>query len=149
FRRVLFRSIQVNSGTRQCRVIATHSRSYNAYSMDWKKIRHHISVISLGVSIVTLPLSITLCHGAVIIFLITWLVGGHWKEKWHIAKENFLLHLIILFFLIHTAGLLYSENIADGFFDIEKKIFMILIPIAIVTSRDIGKRERSLILSLF
>ena len=52
------------------------------------------------------------------------------KEKlWRFPFANKLTLLLVLFYLLHIVGLLYSENMKQGLFDLEKKISLIGIPI--------------------
>ncbi len=52
------------------------------------------------------------------------------KEKlWRYPFVNLPVLALIIFFLLHVVGLLYSENIKQGLFDLEKKISLIAIPL--------------------
>ncbi len=52
------------------------------------------------------------------------------KEKlWSYPFDNKLTLLLVLFYLLHIVGLLYTENTKQGLFDLEKKISLIAIPL--------------------
>lgn len=51
------------------------------------------------------------------------------EELWRYPFDNKLTLLLVLFYLLHIVGLLYTENIKQGLFDLEKKISLIAIPL--------------------
>jgi len=100
-----------------------------------KNIPHEkIGVAALAIAIVTLPFSIALCHAGLIVFILNWLLEGGWERKWMSLKNNLLLWPFILFFFLHLIGLFYSEDITNGWFNIEKKMSFFLLPIVLATS---------------
>lgn len=117
--------------------------------MKRNDIQQTIGLLALGVSVISLPFSVKVCHGAVVVFLLNWLAGSDWKQRWILFKENFLLQVFVAFFLFHLVGILYTQNSQSGWFDIEKKLFMLLLPFAIATSGKFEKKEITAILSLF
>jgi O-antigen ligase len=81
-----------------------------------------------------LPFSIKICHTGMILFLLMWAIEGDWTSKVEIIRRSFLLQLITALFVLNVVGLFYSQNLLDGWFVIEKKIFFLLLPIGIATS---------------
>jgi O-antigen ligase len=69
-----------------------------------------------------------------ILFLLMWAIEGDWTSKVEIIRRSFLLQLITALFVLNVVGLFYSQNLLDGWFVIEKKIFFLLLPIGIATS---------------
>jgi O-antigen ligase len=101
---------------------------------NFKIIRFHVTQLSLAVAIFAMPFSVKVCHGAVIAFLICWLTEGNWPAKFKIVKDSILLQIVAAIFVSNLIGLFYTSNISNGWFTIEKKIFFLLLPVAIATS---------------
>lgn len=102
---------------------------------DQRIIAHkHIMMTALSASVVALPFSIKMCHGAIIILLINWAAEGGWRAKLTIIKQSLLLQLLIAFFIIQVIGLIFSDSFLRGWFSVEKRIFFLLLPIALATS---------------
>lgn len=110
----------------------------------------NIFTTALCVALVALPFSITICHAALIVFLVTWVAERRWKEKIFIIKNSVILKLILMFLFVQLIGLLYTSNQAEGWFGLEKKIFLFLVPIALATtSVKFSNREVKAMLYLF
>jgi large-conductance mechanosensitive channel len=102
------------------------------------------------VALVTLPFSITICHAALIVFLFAWLAERRWKDKFIIIKNSVILKLILMFLLVQLLGLFYTSNQPAGWFALEKKIFLFLVPLAIATTQvKFTPREIKIMLYLF
>ncbi len=98
-------------------------------------IKHrYIMVAALGVSVAALPFSVKRCHGAIIVLLINWVAEGDWRAKLAIVRHSLLLQIFIGFFIIQFVGLAFSDSIFRGWFSLEKKIFLLLLPLALATS---------------
>lgn len=105
---------------------------------------------SLALSITALPFSVKVCHAGIIVLLIGWLFEGHWDEKLNIIKSSILLQLTLGLFLIQLVGLLYSDSITTGWFTLEKKIFFLLVPVALATTKiKLSEQEIKLIFYSF
>ena len=76
-----------------------------------------------------------------VLLAINWIVEWNWKEKFADFKNNRLLHLCLLFFLLHCVGLLYSDNLAYGLDDIRKKLPLLVVPLVILTSKPLSRKE--------
>jgi O-antigen ligase len=109
-----------------------------------------IFLIGLLLSVAALPFSVKVCHAGLILLLGGWLFEGDWTRKINIAKSSLVLNLILVLLLIQLAGLTYSEHVGNGWFTMEKKIFFLLIPIAIATtSVNLNERELKFIFYSF
>jgi len=65
----------------------------------------------------------------IILLVLNWLIEGDFKQKFkHIATTRFGI-LFCLFFLLHLVGLLYSDNIDSGMFDVQVKLSLIIFPV--------------------
>ncbi|MDQ2657421.1 MAG: O-antigen ligase family protein [Bacteroidota bacterium] len=94
----------------------------------------YIMVAALCVSVAALPFSVKICHGAIIILLLNWAAEGDWRAKQAVVRHSLLLQVFIGFFLIQLAGLFLSDSIFHGWFSLEKKIFLLMLPLALATS---------------
>jgi O-antigen ligase len=94
----------------------------------------YLSFATLSVSLIALPFSIAFCHVALIAFLLVWIAEGGWTEKISTIKQSFILKLVLAFIALQLIGILYTEDLSNGWFSLEKKIFLFLVPIAIATS---------------
>lgn len=109
----------------------------------------YVSFTSLSVAIMALPFSIKICHTAIIVFLLSWFCEGGWYDKFLAIRQNTLLQLIIAFFLIEILGAFYTND-NSAWFEIEKKIFLLLVPVALATtSIKLSKKELHWIFYLF
>lgn len=93
-----------------------------------------VTIAALVVSVAALPFSVKICHAALIVLLITWALEGHWRAKIETVRQSLLLQLIMAFFFVQLAGLAFSENLAEGWLSVEKKIFLLFVPLALATT---------------
>lgn len=106
-----------------------------------------IMVGALMLAVGSLPFSVKVCHSAILLLVANWLMEGNWWEKLAIVRNSILLQLIIGLFVLQAMGLLFADDPVRGWFSLEKKIFFLLLPIAIATTRvRLGRRELNLIL---
>lgn len=96
-------------------------------------VQHHLSLITLGVAAVALPISVKVCHAAIVLYLLNWLFEGNWREKFATIKTEIVLILIIVLFVMEVFGMFYTN--ATGLAAIEKKVFFVLVPVALATSQ--------------
>jgi hypothetical protein len=92
----------------------------------------HLSALTMAVMV--LPFSILVCHWALIAYIILWCAEGNWNHKFLTFRKGLLLQLLFLLFVLFLAGMLYTENKADGWLSLDKKIFFFAMPLAIATS---------------
>ena len=96
------------------------------------QVQYYIAIVTLGIAIVALPISVTICHTAIIMYLMNWAFEGNWQTKFLIIKKNVPIILIIVLFVLELFGTLYTD--ASGVAGVEKKIFFVLLPVALATS---------------
>ena len=101
-------------------------KSYLSFHNSITMQRRDISFGLLGLAFVALPFSIRVCHPAIILFLVLWLTEGKWEEKWTIIRSNAVVKLILAFSILQLIGLIYTENTADGWIAVERKVFLFL-----------------------
>lgn len=113
-------------------------------------VRNRIAMGSLMLSVATLPFSVKLCHFFVIVFIVTWFSEGDWRAKLALINESLLLKLLILFITLQVLGLLFAEDLTVGWLSLEKKIFLLTLPVCIATtSMKSTKNDIRLILAIF
>jgi O-antigen ligase len=95
-----------------------------------------VTKLALGVAVFAMPFSIKVCHISVLVYLFCWALNRRWSEKLRIIRESVILQITCAIFVLAAIGVLYSENTADGWFAIDKKIFFLLLPVAIGTSES-------------
>src|SRR4030095_12734398 len=107
--------------------------SLNPYPATKSLVQYYAAIATLGIAIVALPLSVTLCHVAIVLYLVNWAFEGNWRQKVSIVKSNILIILIIILFVLEVFGTLYTT--ASGIAGVEKKLFFVLLPVALATSQ--------------
>jgi len=56
-------------------------------------------------------------------------VSGRWKDSIHLFRDDKMLWLFVSFYLIHVIGMIYSQNLHYGFFDLQVKLSFLLVPL--------------------
>lgn len=102
---------------------------------EGRTIAHKIIMIAALVFVVAaMPFSIKACHAAIIIVVVTWCFEGQWRTKFSIIRHSLLLQLVIGLFFLQLLGLAFSDNLHWGWFSLEKKIFLLLVPVVLATT---------------
>ncbi len=76
----------------------------------------------------------------IILFLLNWLIEGDFKNKFQNILQNKFSLLFIAFFLMHVIGMVYTENIDSGLFDLQVKLSLVVFPF-ILASRPLTKGQ--------
>lgn len=109
-----------------------------------------IKVALLGTALCCLPFWKAGCHGALIAYLLLWAFEGKWNAKFAVVRDNTFAKLLVILSIVVLVGLLYTEDWNSEKFPLAKKAFLILLPVAIVTSRDeLSKHDIRSILMAF
>ncbi len=87
---------------------------------------------------VTLPWMIFLNSWSIAFLLLIWVLQGSISEKWNALKSFSWAWVFIAFFLLHVIGLLGSQNLPTGQFELEKKISIVVLPVIAVTGPRIN-----------
>src|SRR5687768_1884664 len=119
--------------------------------IESRQITHkRIALLSLVMCVATLPFSIKLCHLAIIVYVVNWLFEGKWRKKLAIINQSLLLQLFVAYFCLLLFGLLFSDNLSTGWFAVEKKLFLFILPVALgTTSIKFAPREIRKLLFVF
>lgn len=84
----------------------------------------------------------------IILMILNWLIEGDFRNKFHRIMSAKFAVLFGLFYIIHLFGLLYTENMHAGTFDVQVKLSLLIFPI-IYGSRPLKQEElRSVFFSL-
>ncbi len=76
-----------------------------------------------------------------LILLGNWIAEGNYKWKWNQIKTNKLFWILSAVFLIHILGFLYSNNLVEGWKDLQIKIPLMFLPLLFFTAKPLSKQE--------
>ncbi len=74
------------------------------------------------------------------LMLLNWLIEGDFKNKFNSIVKNKFALLFIAFYVLHLVGLLYTQNMQSGLFDVQVKLSLLLFPI-ILSSRPFDENK--------
>lgn len=80
-----------------------------------------------------------------VLLLANWGCEWNWREKFCNFKHNHLLHAFLLMAAVHLLWLAGTQNMAYALFDIQKKLPLFLVPLVVLTSPPVTRRELTLI----
>ena len=72
---------------------------------------------------------------------VNWLFEGGWREKWQRACENRLLQAFLVLILVHLLWLVGNHDVVMGLDDIRKKLPLLVLPLVLLTSRPLPRRQ--------
>ena len=99
--------------------------------------------------VITLPFSVPLNGLSMILLSAVWIVEGDWKNKYKKLLANKIAILFIAFYLLHVIGLTYSENLDQGFSELEKRVAFVIFPVVLSTTKYLDNRAVRKILGFF
>jgi O-antigen ligase len=82
------------------------------------------------------------------LLLVNWVVEADFKTKFDNFIKNKLAILFVSLYLIHVIGLIYTNNVESGLFDIQVKLSLLIFPL-IFASRPLTKVELSKVFYAF
>ena len=112
-------------------------------------IHHKIFYYSLILVAATLPFSLLANSISIIALTLNWLIEGDYSKKIKSIKNNLLFYIFISFYVMHIIGMLYTTNIHDGFFELQKKLSLLVFPFVVFTSQKLNQQEIKNILKSF
>lgn len=83
------------------------------------------------------------------IIVANWLLEGNFKNKWLQLKSSKVFLVLILVFIMHCIGLIYTQNFDDGMLDLRTVIPLFLLPIVFFSTIPPTLRELYFILYSF
>lgn len=115
----------------------------------FKKVHEKIYFTLLLGVVITMPFSIRLNSLCIVLLSINWLLEGNFKQKF-IALFNSKYALILCgFYIFMAATMLYTNNIQNGFVDLEKKLSLFVFPLIISSSSPVTSAELNRLLKWF
>jgi O-antigen ligase len=100
-----------------------------------EKWHQSLTFIAIVIAIIALPFSMAVCHAGLFVLVLNWIAEGKWARKGEVIQNNPLLWSFLFLFFLHIIGLLYSQDKANGLFNVEKKLAFFFVPIIIATSK--------------
>lgn len=76
-----------------------------------------------------------------VLLVVNWVVEWNWKEKFSDFRHNYLLQAFLAVGAVHLLWLIGTDNIHYGLYDIQKKIPLLAIPLVILTTKPLSRRE--------
>ena len=76
-----------------------------------------------------------------VLLLANWVVEWNWKEKFSQFRQYHLLHAFLVMASVHLVWLLGTSNLSYGLFDLQKKLPLLAIPLVVLTSKPLGRKE--------
>lgn len=113
------------------------------------EIHQKIFYGGLILAAVTLPYSLLANSVSIILLLTNWLWEGNLSVKIQEIKKNSLLHIFFIFYALHITALLFTANTDNGFFELQKKLSLFVLPLVLATSNKLSSIQINNILKLF
>ncbi len=104
-----------------------------------KKYSEKIFLSSIYILAFSLPLGIFFSKIAFIILVSVWLIfvitNGIPNKKLNSKSAKFFLFAILLYFVFHFIGFIYTSNLFKGYRNVSVKIYLLLFPIIFITNQ--------------
>jgi O-antigen ligase len=101
---------------------------------DRKQIHQTIHLYGCVLLAFALPACINLAPLLIVLLLLNWVAEGNLKEKMIAFSKNKISLLFVSFYLLYVIGLLWTQNMGSGRFDLEVKLSILLFPILFSSS---------------
>ncbi len=85
----------------------------------------YILLLSLAFS---MPIYTEITNVLLILLLLNCFWGGLKKNKFILSKHNYPFYFFLTLYSWHILGMLYTENVSDGLFDLQVKLPFLIIP---------------------
>lgn len=100
-----------------------------------QEVQHKIQFyLLLGIAFF-LPLSKRVVPILIILTALNWLMGGKLRSKFSNMVKPGYAFLFMAFYLLHLTGLIYTDNMEFGWFDMEVKLSFLIFPLIFFTSK--------------
>ena len=96
-------------------------------------VHHHIHLFVLCLFAVGIVSSKFLMSMGLLIGLINLIAEAEFKKYYRNLKKNKFFIAILIFFIFHLVGMIWSENMDYGFNDIRRKLSMLVVPIILIS----------------
>lgn len=78
----------------------------------------------------------------IILWSVLWIVKGSFKSKVASLNRSSLFLVPVFFYVLHIIGMLYTNNVSSGLFDLEVKFSLFLFPILIFSEREYFQKNK-------
>jgi O-antigen ligase len=112
-------------------------------------IHENLFLIFAIAIVVSFPFSIKLNGMAMILLSLNWIMEGEWSSKFEMLKQKKIALLFLALYGLHIIGLIHTENILQGFSELEKKVAFVIFPVVFSTSRYVYQAKVLKILNYF
>jgi O-antigen ligase len=115
---------------------------------------HRVYFFTWWLCIITLPLPIVVSNASIILLVLAWVWQGGFAAKWKNLLASKWVIPFVLLYLLHAFALFYSSDRPNGFFALEKKATLLLLPLLAASGPLLNERfvqflKRSFIYSCF
>ncbi|MBL4658018.1 MAG: O-antigen ligase family protein [Flavobacteriales bacterium] len=80
-----------------------------------------------------LPLSKEWLPEVILLYVVSWLIQGRFREKLEQFKSNRIAWIFIAFYIVHVVGMLYTDDLGFGGFDLEIKLSLMVFPLVLAS----------------
>lgn len=108
-----------------------------------------LSSLFLLIIVFFIPIWIKIALLFIPLLLLSWLFERKWQILVIEIKRNRFAQLLILFWILHLVGVLYSTNWKYGLNDVQQKLSFVFFPIFLLTAYTYDKLTTSKILKIF
>ena len=78
-----------------------------------------------------------------------WLLDGRFKEKWQRFVSNKAAVLLVLFYLMHVVGLLYTSDFEYAMRDLRVKLPILVLPLVISSMKPLDRKRFDLLMQVY
>lgn len=105
------------------------------------KIHRIVYLLLLVLLAVSMTTSNFLMNLAWVLLFANWVIEWDMKRKFSELSHNWLLMSFLLLLVLHLVGLIWTDNLAYGLDDIRKKLPLFAIPLVVLTSKPLTRRQ--------
>ena len=109
--------------------------------MNRKEIHHRIYSYGLALVALTLPFPILVNSAAIGIVILNWLLEGDWVRRIRRMAGSWIFWLLVLYYFNRWAGVLYTEDLSQGLFNMEKTWSFLIFPVILFSTKDFSRKD--------
>lgn len=120
-------------------------------TFNWQQIKPYIEKLNFFTALVIVflfPLFKKAVPPVIGFWVLTWLLEFNYLKRFSITSK-YIFFTAIAFYLFHAISLLYSTDLAEGFFDMEVKLTLFIFPLLMTGANFMYKKHFDLILLVF
>ena len=76
-----------------------------------------------------------------VLLLVNWIAEWDWREKFAAVRQNRLLQAFLVLAAVHLLWFLGAQDIPYALHDLQKKLPLLVIPLVVLTSRPLTRKE--------